>query len=275
MRAGMLLVDTLSLADMRRRLDAAAEPSRSFRHTARELLALSAWRNHDLAAARRYLDMIASDAEVARRHARPLGSSVGTDRRRRQELRGKACGQSIASCCSRLLATSASGLTACSNFDPDKLDIFGLNEKKKLPGERKDVFPGGVPGVTQGIPPEYMRGNQAPPETAQAPAPAQAKEAAAGEEEKAAAAEPEEKPKPKPKACGKAEAADRNRHRPPRSRQPGRQAQPHTAKQPVALAGTGADQYCVALAFLSTTRHLPALIALGLDPKANRAANTY
>jgi hypothetical protein len=62
-RAGMLLVDTLSLADMRRRLDAAAESSRSFRHTARELLALSAWRNHDLAAARRYLDMITSDAE--------------------------------------------------------------------------------------------------------------------------------------------------------------------------------------------------------------------
>ena len=69
-RAGMLLVDTLSLADMRRRLDAADGTSRSFRHSARELLALSAWRNHDLAAARRYLDMIASDAEIARRHAR-------------------------------------------------------------------------------------------------------------------------------------------------------------------------------------------------------------
>ncbi len=69
----------------------------------------------------------------------------------------------------------------------DKLDIFGLSEKKKLPGERKDLFPGGVPGVTQGIPPEYMKGNQPPPETAQAPtpAPAQAK-AAAGEEENAA-----------------------------------------------------------------------------------------
>ena len=44
------------------------------------------------------------------------------------------------------LATFASALTACSNFDLDKLDVFGLNEKKKLPGERKDVFPGGVPG---------------------------------------------------------------------------------------------------------------------------------
>jgi hypothetical protein len=62
-RAGMLLVDTASLADMRRRLDPVAEPARSLRHTARELLALSAWRNHDLAAARRYLDMITGDAE--------------------------------------------------------------------------------------------------------------------------------------------------------------------------------------------------------------------
>jgi hypothetical protein len=62
-RAGLLLVDTAPLVDMRRRLDPVAEPTRSFRHTARELLALSAWRNHDVAAARKYLDMIAGDAE--------------------------------------------------------------------------------------------------------------------------------------------------------------------------------------------------------------------
>jgi hypothetical protein len=62
-RAGLLLVDTAPLADMRRRLDPIAEPTRSFRHTARELLALSAWRNHDVGAARKYLDMIAGDAE--------------------------------------------------------------------------------------------------------------------------------------------------------------------------------------------------------------------
>ena len=62
------------------------------------------------------------------------------------------------------LATSTVGLAGCSGgFDPDKLDIFGLSEKKKLPGERKDLFPGGVPGVTQGIPPEYQKGNQPPP----------------------------------------------------------------------------------------------------------------
>jgi len=63
-RAGLLLVDSAPLADMSRRLDPLAEPSRIFRHTARELLVLSAWRNHDIAATRRYIDMIATDAET-------------------------------------------------------------------------------------------------------------------------------------------------------------------------------------------------------------------
>lgn len=63
-RAGLLMVDSASLADMRRRLDPVVEPGRTFRHTARELLALSAWRNHDATAARRYIDMIATDAET-------------------------------------------------------------------------------------------------------------------------------------------------------------------------------------------------------------------
>src|SRR5579872_265415 len=67
-------------------------------------------------------------------------------------------------------AAFASTLTACTNFDPDKLDVFGINEKKKLPGERKELFPGGVPGVTQGIPPEFVKGNQPPPDAAQVPA---------------------------------------------------------------------------------------------------------
>jgi hypothetical protein len=62
-RAGLLLVDTASLADMRRRLDPLAEATRTFRHTARELLALSAWRNKDFSAAKRYLEMIETDPE--------------------------------------------------------------------------------------------------------------------------------------------------------------------------------------------------------------------
>src|SRR6476660_6101783 len=91
------------------------------------------------------------------------------------------------------LALAIPALAGCTNFDPDKLDVFGLNEKKKLPGERKDLFPEGVPGVTQGIPPEDVKGNHPPPETAQAvqaPAAEQNKAAEEAEPEKKAAAEP-------------------------------------------------------------------------------------
>jgi len=112
-----------------------------------------------------------------------------------------------------MLAALVPALSACTSFDPDKLDLdfFKLNEKKKLPGERKELFPGGVPGVTQGIPPEYMKGSQPPPETAQAlqaPAPEQNKAAEEAEpEKKAAAAEPEPEPKPKPKRAAKPRTA--------------------------------------------------------------------
>lgn len=63
-RAGMLLVDSAPFDEIRRRLDPMAEPGRTFRHTAREMLALSAWRTGDAAAARRYIDMISGDAET-------------------------------------------------------------------------------------------------------------------------------------------------------------------------------------------------------------------
>lgn len=63
LRAAMLLVDTAPLKAMQERLDTLAQAGRTFRHSARELLALSAWRNHDFTAARRYIDMIATDAE--------------------------------------------------------------------------------------------------------------------------------------------------------------------------------------------------------------------
>ena len=45
------------------------------------------------------------------------------------------------------LVVLAPVLSGCESFDMDKLDVFGLNEKKKLPGDRKPVFPEGVPGV--------------------------------------------------------------------------------------------------------------------------------
>lgn len=82
LRAGLLLVDSATLADLRSRLDPLAEPSRTFRHTAREVLALSAWRNHDAATAKRYIDMIAGDAETppgARARIDVLSALIASD----------------------------------------------------------------------------------------------------------------------------------------------------------------------------------------------------
>jgi hypothetical protein len=63
-RAAGLLVETSSYSDMLARLEPLAAPGATFRHTARELLALSAWRTNDATAARKWLDMIANDAET-------------------------------------------------------------------------------------------------------------------------------------------------------------------------------------------------------------------
>jgi len=63
-RAAGLLVDSASYADMQQRLESSADPKSTFRHTARELLALSAWRNNDMTAARKWLDAIAEDGET-------------------------------------------------------------------------------------------------------------------------------------------------------------------------------------------------------------------
>ncbi len=53
-------------------------------------------------------------------------------------------------------------LAGCENFDPDAMDPFGWNAKKKLPGKRELLFPSGVPGVSQGIPAEYQAGYKPP-----------------------------------------------------------------------------------------------------------------
>jgi hypothetical protein len=63
-RAAGLLLETSSYPSMLARLEPATVPGATFRHTARELLALSAWRANDTAAARQWLDMIASDGET-------------------------------------------------------------------------------------------------------------------------------------------------------------------------------------------------------------------
>jgi hypothetical protein len=81
--------------------------------------------------------------------------------------------------------------TGFSNFDPSDLLDF-LDTKKKLPGERKPVFPDGVPGLEQGVPKELYKGSrqeQIDQQNAQAAA--------------AASAPPSETPKSKRAAKGK------------------------------------------------------------------------
>ena len=63
-RAAILLVDSAPLTEMNRRLETLATPDGSFRHTARELLALAAYRANDTAALKRWLDALASDGET-------------------------------------------------------------------------------------------------------------------------------------------------------------------------------------------------------------------
>ena len=85
------------------------------------------------------------------------------------------------------LLAAGFALSGCESFDPDSW----FNPKKPLPGERKAMFPGGVPGVPQGVPPELMKGYQPqsdiPPEVATQEAP------------KPRFVPPERKPQPKPK----------------------------------------------------------------------------
>jgi hypothetical protein len=63
-RAAGLLLDRASYPAMLERLEASTAPEATFRHTARELLALSAWRANDATAARKWLDLIANDGDT-------------------------------------------------------------------------------------------------------------------------------------------------------------------------------------------------------------------
>jgi hypothetical protein len=63
-RAAGLVLDTASYQNMVQRLEPSTGPGATFRHMARELLALSAWRANDAAATRQWLDMIALDSET-------------------------------------------------------------------------------------------------------------------------------------------------------------------------------------------------------------------
>jgi hypothetical protein len=162
------------------------------------------------------------------------------------------------------LAGALSGCGSASNWDPmDMLDF--LDTKKKLPGDRKPVFPEGVPGLQQGVPKELYKGSnqdplQQPQDVATAPAaepkstkrgakskgqPA-AVSAAAPAQEPAAAQEPDAAapdedsniaaapPAPKPKKIVRRRTTSLPTDEPapaaaPRGQQPPQQAQPPAA----------------------------------------------
>lgn len=63
-RGGLIMVDTAPLAELTAKLEPLTSADRPFRHTARELLALAAWRAGDATAAKRWFDLIATDAET-------------------------------------------------------------------------------------------------------------------------------------------------------------------------------------------------------------------
>jgi hypothetical protein len=92
----------------------------------------------------------------------------------------------IAAAVAVALSGALAGCTGgMSNFDPSDLLDF-LDTKKKLPGERKPVFPQGVPGLEQGVPKDLYKG--------------------AGQQQEVpavAAVQPVEEPKPKSAAKSK------------------------------------------------------------------------
>ena len=63
-RAAGLLLEKTSYPNMVARLEPSAAAGATFRHTARELLALSAWHANGAAAVRKWLDLIAADGET-------------------------------------------------------------------------------------------------------------------------------------------------------------------------------------------------------------------
>src|SRR5215468_10168161 len=91
-------------------------------------------------------------------------------------------------------------LAGCEGFDPTSfMDSDFFNTKKRLPGERKPVFPEGTPGVTQGVPKELVKGY----ESAGPAQDSKAQESQPTAPTPEAKAEAKPKPKPKPKVVAK------------------------------------------------------------------------
>jgi hypothetical protein len=107
------------------------------------------------------------------------------------------------------LSGALAGCGSMSNWDPmDMLDF--LDTKKKLPGDRKPVFPEGVPGLQQGVPKELYKGNveQQQMQQQQQEAAAVASPPSAAEEPKSAKRGAKSKAKGKPTTVSAAPAQD-------------------------------------------------------------------
>ena len=64
LRAAFLLLDTAPYSEIQARLEPRAAAGQAVRHSAREILALSAWRANDSGASRRWAEMIVNDGET-------------------------------------------------------------------------------------------------------------------------------------------------------------------------------------------------------------------
>jgi hypothetical protein len=166
-------------------------------------------------------------------------------------------------CSQRLIAAAvlialSGALAGCggggfSSFDPTDLLDF-LDTKKKLPGDRKPVFPEGVPGLEQGVPKELYKGSaqeridQQNAAAAAAAGPAEAPkskhaksknkpsaapaDAASAEDGGANAAPPAPKPKKIVRQRTTAPPPDQQTAQPAPSGQPAQTAQPQQSAAP-------------------------------------------
>jgi len=64
LRAGAMLIDAGAFDAARGLLEPLSANDRTFRHTARELLVLAAWRQGDMSAGKRWVDMIMTDVQT-------------------------------------------------------------------------------------------------------------------------------------------------------------------------------------------------------------------
>ena len=154
LRIGSLQIDQSATADAVKRLEPLAAADRPFRHTARELLALAAWRSGNAAEVKRwYRHDHGRSANALPRPARVSRCSWRCSRPRAR-VEGEPMNRAV--CTLLMAATLALPLGGCGSMpdapDFDPTDWFAgdwFKTKKPLPGERKELFPAGCQAFTR------------------------------------------------------------------------------------------------------------------------------